>query len=200
MASIAVEHGFFWETLWNLPENAKLKETRQDPYVLLPGDPVFIPALRMKEQARPTDQRHKFKVKGVPERVRIVITDEDDRPLANQPYTLEIDKQEFAGQTDGSGAIQHAIPPNARKGRLVVGEGEDKREFFVGLGHVDPVEEISGVHARLFNLGYYHGPLNGPLTAQTTTALLLFQDKYQLSATGENDAATQAKLKELFGC
>ena len=72
MASIAVEHNFLWETLWNLPENAALKDSRQDPYVLLPGDQVFIPELRPKEVPRATDN---FTRKGVRECLRIVITD-----------------------------------------------------------------------------------------------------------------------------
>jgi N-acetylmuramoyl-L-alanine amidase len=201
MASIAAEHQFFWETLWNLPENAELKRTRNDPYVLLPGDRVFVPELRSKELPCATDKRHTFVRKGVWERLRIVFTDEDDRPVANQPYVLEIDRRwRFEGETDGGGAIEQPIPPNAWQGRLVVGTGEDQREYFVNLGRVDPSEEISGAQARLLNLGYYDGPVDGCLNAQTTSALLLFQDKYQLTPSGENDGPTQAKLKELFGC
>ena len=201
MASIAVQYKFFWETLWNLPENADLKKLRQDPYVLFPGDQVFIPDLRVKEIPCATDQEHIFQKKGAQERLRIVITDEDDNPITNQPYVLEVDQNlRFDGQTDGRGAIEQTIPPNAWKGHLVVGEGDDQREYFVSLGRVDPVGEISGAQGRLLNLGYYDGQVDGQSSAQTTTALLLFQDKYQLPPSGENDDATQAKLKEIFGC
>jgi hypothetical protein len=200
MASIAVEHGFRWQTLWDLPENAGLKNTRKDPYVLFPGDQVFIPEPRIKQQSSATDKRHRFRLKGVPERLRIVVTDEHDQPMANLPYVLEIEEKKFEGRTDGSGAIERAIPPNARKGHLLVGSGEDQREFSIGLGHVDPVEELSGAQGRLLNLGYYDGPVDGNLDGETATALLMFQDKYKLSPTGENDADTQAKLKEIFGC
>jgi N-acetylmuramoyl-L-alanine amidase len=201
MASIAVEHRFFWETLWNLPENAELQRCRQDPYVLLPGDEVSIPELRLKDVACATDQKHVFKRKGLRERLRIVITDEHDEPVAAQPYVLEVDQHlRFEGKTRGDGSIEHAIPPNAWKGRLSVGEGEDRREYFVSLGRIDPVNETSGAQGRLLNLGYYDGPVDGRSNAQLTTALLFFQDKYQLPPSGENDDATQAKLKELFGC
>lgn len=201
MASIAVECRFFWETLWNLPENAELKRIRKDPYVLLPGDRVFIPDLRIQELPCSTDERHTFRKKGVPERLRIVLTDEDDRPIPNKPYVLEVDGQlRLEGVTNGSGAIEAAIPPNAWKGRLVVGKGKKQREYFINLGRIDPVEKISGAQGRLLNLGYYDGVVDGELNAQTRTALLLFQNKYQLLPSGENDSATQAKMKEVFGC
>ncbi len=201
MASIALVHGFLWETLWNLPENAQLKRTRKDPYVLFPGDQVFIPDLRSREWTCATNARHVFNKKGTVERVRIVLTDEKDKPLANQPYTLEIDRQiVHRGQTAGDGVIEHTIRPNAVEGRLLVGEGKNQLEYHIGLGRVDPIDEVSGVQGRLFNLGYYNGPVDGKLNTQTTTALLLFQDKYGIPPSGEIDKPTQAKLTEIFGC
>jgi hypothetical protein len=200
LASIAVAHGFHWKTLWQWPENAALKQNRQDPHVLHPGDQVFIPALRPKESRCETDRRHRFKLKGVPERIRIAVTDEEDRPMANQPYMLEIDGVRFEGSTDASGMFEHAIPPGAKDGHLSVGEGESRQDFRLALGHLDPVTEISGAQGRLLNLGYYAGLVDGQLNAATRTALLLIQDKYGLSPSAENDAETQAKLKELVGC
>jgi hypothetical protein len=201
MASIAVAHSFFWETLWNLSENADLKNLRKDPYVLLPGDRVFIPDLRLKDVSCATDKTHKFTKKGVPEHLHIVLTDDQDQPIANQKYVLVVDDElRFEGQTDGNGAIEQSIPPTARQGHLAVGEGEDQREYYIGLGHVDPVEEISGAQGRLSNLGYYDGPMDGKMNPQTVSALLTFQQKYKLSPSGENDAATQVKLKAIFGC
>jgi N-acetylmuramoyl-L-alanine amidase len=199
MASIAAKHRFEWETLWNLAENADLKNARNDPYVLYPGDEVFIPDIQIQEIPCQTDKRHYFVLKNNREQLRIVLTDEDDKPIAGESYVLEIDGEtRLEGQTDSSGAIKEAIPPDAVKGRLLVGDGDAQREYFIGLGHIDPVEKLSGAQGRLLNLGYYDGVVDGIPGPLTTTALLLFQEKYNLPPTGENDKATQAKLKELF--
>lgn len=200
MASIAADHGFSWQTLWDLPQNAQLKSTRKDPYVLLPGDKVFIPDPRLKEESGATDQNHKFVLKGVPERLQLVFTDEQDQPLANLPYTLVVEGRHFKRNTDGSGMIKQAISPTAADGHLVIGEGDRRREFTLLFGHVDPYDGVSGLQSRLYNLGFYDGEVDGKLNAETRSALLLFQDKYNLSPTGEIDDRTQNKLKELFGC
>jgi hypothetical protein len=199
MASIAVTHGFLLDSLWNLPENATLKNARKDPHVLFPGDKVFIPDKRIKEIPCATEKRHPFVKKAFMEHLKIVLTDEDDQPIANEPYVLEVDeKLKLEGQTGADGAIQEDIPPGAVQAHLVVGEGDDQREYFLNLGYIDPVEKLTGAQGRLQNLGYYHGKVDGIPGPLTTTALILFQEKYGLTPTGENDEATQAKLKELF--
>jgi hypothetical protein len=200
MASLAADQGFLWQTLWNLPENAKLKRIRQDPYVLLEGDRVWVPDPRLKQESCATDQNHKFVLSSPLERLQIVITDDQDKPLSNLPYTLTVSGKRLKGKTDGSGMIKQDILPTAKEGHLVVGDGDNRREYKLMLGYIDPVGEVSGLQGRLFDLGFYEGDVDGTFNSQTATALLLFQDKYKLSPTGENDDATQSKLKELFGC
>ncbi len=61
--AIAVRYGFFWETLWNLPENAELKKLRKGPESLEPGDVVHIPDLREKVSKCPTNNSYRFRKK-----------------------------------------------------------------------------------------------------------------------------------------
>lgn len=94
IASIAFENGFFWRTVWEDSGNAALKRKRKSPFQLMPGDEVQVPDLRHKEESRASDQRHRFKLKGVPAVLIIAIRhhppDEDEQEAA----TPEQDPQE----------------------------------------------------------------------------------------------------------
>ena len=80
ISSIAFDHGFFWETLWNDPDNAELKSTREYPNVLLEGDRVTIPELRLHNENGGTEEKHRFRKKGVPAKLilRFLQEPEDD--------------------------------------------------------------------------------------------------------------------------
>lgn len=80
ISSIAYEHGFFWETLWNHPQNAELKSDRKEPNVLKEGDIVYIPDLTLKEESGASEKRHRFKLKGVPAKLRLRIMEEPKPP------------------------------------------------------------------------------------------------------------------------
>jgi len=197
--SIAQAHGLFWETIWNDAKNAELRKKRDDPNVLLPGDVLFVPEKRLKEETRATDQRHRFKRKGVPSMLRIVLRDEDDKPRAGVAYVLTIDGQNRRGTTNGDGLLEEPIPPNAKEGKLIVGEGEDAEEYELELGRLDPVDDPAGAQARLANLGYDVGPIDGTIGPRTRGAIQEFQRDHGLKATGELDETTQRKLQEVHG-
>jgi hypothetical protein len=61
---IAKESGFYWETLWNHPDNADLKSTQKDPESLFPGTVVRIPVLKEKAERCLTNKAHIFRRKG----------------------------------------------------------------------------------------------------------------------------------------
>jgi hypothetical protein len=69
--SIAADHGFFPDTIWNDPANSGLKQKRKDPNVLMPNDKVFIPEKVTRSEVRNVDMRAKFKRKGVPAKLRL---------------------------------------------------------------------------------------------------------------------------------
>jgi N-acetylmuramoyl-L-alanine amidase len=196
--SIAFRHGLFWETIWDHPKNQQVRMVRKDPNVLLAGDNVFVPEKKPKEEPGATEQRHRFKRKGVPSKLEMIFKDQD-QPRVNLPYVLAIDGQLFSGKTDGQGRIRHPIPPNAQRGRLTLGAGEEREEYDLQLGHLDPVAEISGVQQRLNELGFSCGNIDGVLGPRTHNAIRDFQAKHGLNETGELDDPTRERLVQEHG-
>lgn len=192
--SIAADNGFFWETLWNHPQNAALKAKRKTPNQLAPGDQVFIPDLRKRTESRGTDAAHKFKVKGKPAKIKMQLK-MLGQPRANEPYVLQIDDQLIKGNLDGEGKLEQFMPPNARVGKLILNGG--KETIPLRLHHLNPIDELSGVQQRLNNLGFQCGSEDGEVDDQAQEAIKQFQGKYNLPVTGEVDAATKAKLAEV---
>lgn len=200
ISSIAFEHGFFWKTLWGDPSNSELKRERKNPFVLREGDLLTIPEKRLKEEACATDSRHRFRRKGVPEVLSLVLLDKKGKPRAGICYKLNIDGDARQGKTDSEGRIREFIPPDAQQGRLVLGEGLSQETVEMHLGHLDPTGDLSGGQMRLQNLGYDCGRMDGEETPEFVEAVEQFQGDYKLQLTGELDDATRKKLEELHGC
>ena len=198
ISSIAQRHGLFWQTIWNDANNADLRAKRKSPNVLWPGDVLFLPDKEEGMHSGPTEKRHKFKKKGVPAKLRLKL-EFNDKPRANEKYVLDIDGKRYTGTTDAEGRLARSIPPDARKGKLYLGTAPDQDVYDLDLGQMDPVDEVSGVQARLNNMGFDCGPVDGKMGPNTESALRGFQEKHKLPVTGRADAATRAKLVEIHG-
>lgn len=224
--SIAYVAGHAWETVWQAPENAELRELRASPHVLLPGDVVFVPPIELKTELVATGQRHKVRRNTVPSKliVRFLV---DGEPRANAEYTFVCDGVERTGTTNGDGVLEESTHPLARwaEVRFALPPPEDddgqpqpadddaepldddpsddeqqaptEKVYRFALRHMDPSSTISGAQARLHLLGYGVNGIDGELDEHTCTALCAFQEDYELDVTGELDDATQAKLAEL---
>ena len=194
VSSIAMDTGHFWETLCEA--NPVLRDIRDDLNVLLKGDRLTVPPLRRKEKPGNTEQHHRFRRRGWPEILRIRLVDEDGEGRAEIPYVLIVDGEQRAGTTDPNGELKEPIAPNAREGMLIV--GEEKLEFPLQLGNLDPVTEITGVQQRLANLGFDCGPADGLIGPRTRAALTDFQYFEDLKPTGRMNDATRNRLDERY--
>ena len=199
MESIAQKLGLFWQTLWDDLNNAELKNKRKDPNVLLPGDVVFIPTKRLKEKSGQTEQRHRFRLKGVPSKLKIQLLDEEDEARGNVEYVIDIDGQLYRGLTNADGWIRRPIAPDAKRAKLTVIEDGEEEEYQLNLGHLDPIDQDSGVQQRLSNLGFDCGAEEGQVGPQTQAALKDFQKKHGLEETGTADEATRTELQKVYG-
>jgi N-acetylmuramoyl-L-alanine amidase len=194
LSSIAHEYGFNPDTLWYHGANSELRARRRDCNVLLPGDLVAIPDQQVEAVSCATDQRHRFRRRGVPAFLRLRLLVEDE-PRAGESYVLEVDGVEIAsGVTNSDGLLEERIPPNAVSAALRFADGS---VVALDLGELDPIDTISGVQGRLLNLGYDCGDIDGALSEQTHEALRAFQTKHGLAVTGEPDEATKSKLADL---
>lgn len=198
ISSIAFENGFFADTIWNHPSNAELKEKREDPNVLMPGDIVFVPDKRQKEVSEATNQVYKFRLKNVPAKLNLLVRYYNE-PMKKEPYTLDIDGKKFEGQTDSEGKISISIPPDAKKGKLIVGGEDQQVEYNLDLGRLDPIDEIKGFKKRLQNLGYEVGEMNDEISEEFQNAVSLFETENELDRSGEINETNQNKLKEIYG-
>ncbi len=194
ISSIAYEYGFFWTTIWNHPNNAQLKKERKDPNILAPGDSVFIPDKRLKEERRPTGQLHRFQLKSVPAKFRLQLF-EGETPRAHQAYELTLSNIKLTGKTNANGVLTESIPPDTKEGELIIGPHRER--YILLFGHLNPVSELSGVQARLNNLGYDCGGDDGQMNEETENALKAFQSRFGLEETGAADGPTREKLDYL---
>lgn len=201
LSSIAHAFGFAdYRTIYDHAQNAALKKRRPNPNILFPGDRLYIPDKRDKEQPRGTAQRHVFQTPGPTVLLRLRVLDEEDRPHAGKRYVLKIDGRLYSGCTSKQGWIEQDVPVDAATAELTVWPVEDDHDEIcrcdLVLGYLDPVEEMTGVQARLNNLGYWCGAVDGLMGPRTEAALKRFQRDAGLTVTGKADAQTGNRLRD----
>ena len=197
LSSIAEQYGFSdYRTIWNHPENADLKQRRPDPHVLFPGDRLYIPDLLRKKEAAETSRRTRFRLQAPRLMLRLAIKDFDEQPIINTPCNLQVEGATYPLNTNGNGQIEQQIPATATGGRLAILD----LEVPIQIGHLDPVEEVSGQQARLNNLGYDAGEVGAANEEKLRSALEEFQCDHNLTVDGTCNPQTQAKLLEVHGC
>ncbi|WP_437585297.1 PGRP and LysM peptidoglycan-binding domain-containing protein [Sorangium sp. So ce1000] len=197
LSTIAARYGFRWRRVWEHPDNEDLRALRKSPNVLHPGDVVHIPDRPSKTEGAPTGQRTRFALAQDRAALHLRLV-ENEEPVANTAYVVEIDGAPQSGTTDGDGKLEIKLPEGARRARLTLAGRID--EYILRLGYVDPVTEVSGLQARLHNLGFYQAAIDGRSGERVAAAIREFQATHGLEVTGEPDDPTREKLSALYGC
>ena len=204
LSSIAKAYGFAdYQTIYQRPENADFRQKRPNPNIVCPGDVLFIPDLETKDVSKGTDQRHSFKRKQPPVKLRLCLKDDLHEPYKVTKYHLRVGSDEWDGNTDGAGMVEQEIPADATEGEITIypgggGTPDGGYAFTLQLGDLDPVDEVTGVDARLINLGFGPADVEDSLSDEDRAeALKAFQDKFGLDVTGELTDATKSKLREV---
>jgi N-acetylmuramoyl-L-alanine amidase len=213
VSSIAKKYGFAdYRQIWDHGDNAKLKQKRKNPNVLLPGDHVVIPDRDDKQVPGATNQRHTFKMRRPPLHLRLKMEKGYGGAVDNIACELLVEFDLFKVTSDEEGGIEHLIPKDAQQAYLTVKDTLAVKgrqvpidiRVPIKIGFLNPVEDPSGQKARLVNLGYYRaadGEADEAIDEEEFAAAVEeFQCEHGLIVNGKCDDVTQAKLKEVHGC
>lgn len=206
LSSIARRYGFSADTIWSHPDNKALHDQRKSPNVLYEGDVLFIPDIDPKQVKVASNATHTFVIKTdlVELRLRLLA---GGKPVKNVEYTLSIDGVEVepkkAKKTDGKGMI--VSPFSALTNEGVVKVAALGTTYELKFGHLNPISTISGVKARLRQLGYLLGSEDDleseddEVDPMFKIAVWLFQNNHGLVATGEINKTTESEIERQYG-
>jgi N-acetylmuramoyl-L-alanine amidase len=202
LSSIAKAFGFAdWRVIYNHGSNADFRRLRPNPNLIYPGDQLFIPETDAHVETAATDAWHQFRVESQKTLFRARMLDSGMAGLSGKKYKLEVGGRVKEGILGNDGMIEQEIAPDESEATVTVWMDPDTSRpgiiWNVRLGHLDPIDTTSGIQARLQNLGFEPGPINGELTPLTVDAIKGFQSRFGLTVNGEADSPTKAKLKEV---
>ena len=128
LEKLAHERSFDAQQAWEAPENAELRQTRDKPTMLCPGDILYLPK---QTQRRPCDleleaeNRFTTGVAVTRVRKRFVV---DGEPLADMAYYVYGMGEVFEDVTDANGAIDIDVPLHIRRVKVQILAAEAEGE------------------------------------------------------------------------
>jgi len=199
LTKIAADYGFGdYKTIWDHPGNAEFRKIRPNPHVLQAGDQLFIPETIPLTRTLATGRRHTIVIKRPRATVQLHVQDPDGEPLQGRKFVLQVaGEEDVQGTTDADGLVQAVVPAGASTGRLEF--PDDGLVFSLQLGNLDPLNEPTGVRARLANLGV-HCPESSDADEQSKLvayAIARLQSDHGLDVTGEIDQPTLDLLRQV---
>ncbi len=214
LLNVADHYGFAdWKTIWDHPNNGPLRQRRDDPQRLVPGDELHVPDKGERWVKVSTNQKHVFELRSPQSRLKVALEDRFGSPYARRAFKVLADDKELEGRTDDLGVVDVPLPCTPGQSVLITLPKEEI-EWQVEVGTLYPLleEDVTGYQAALQNLGFLHEPTGdactGLLDDATGNAIFAFQERYkvltvpvpyrdQKKASGKLDPETKAKLAEL---
>ncbi|MGH7295586.1 MAG: hypothetical protein ACRELB_11660 [Polyangiaceae bacterium] len=192
LASIAARYGLpSAGDLYDLPENAGLKKAGRHPNILAPGDQVTVPDPPARWETRSTEQRHRFVVPTTTVKLRVFVRSGAGDGYEGKRFVLTIGDRKIEGTSKSGGLVEAEVPAGAQDARLELWTDDDpddpsaQVDRALAIGHLDPVETIAGVQARLHNLGYPCA-VTGAIDDATLVAARAFREKNGLPVPGDD--------------
>jgi hypothetical protein len=208
LARIAAAHGLSLERIWNHPSNATLRRRRASPAVLLAGDEVHLPAIETKTVRSRLEATHRFVLAPRSTELRFVVRLRDGTVIDDEPCRLSFrvgDRERtIEARTAADGTLDVRVPVRVREARLTL--VEHGLSWRIAIGHLDPDADgtapvVTGIQARLNNLGWHCGPIDGELGPKTRKAIASFQRIVlgRDEPTGELDDETRCRIVREHG-
>jgi len=119
------------------------------------------------------------------------------KAISDEPFEVQGLGSPFSGKSDGTGLVCIDVPAHVRQ--IDIHFVRLQLVFPVLIGHMDPVEELSGLRKRLEQLGYYRGLEDIDAGLSDRLAIESFQRKCGIEVTGIPDEATKRALVEAYG-
>ncbi len=214
LTAIAHRLGFDGEAVWQSSDNEELRQRRDNPEMLAPGDVLHVPALRERQALDlQLESSNRFKARVPMVKIKVQLRHLGE-PLAGERYYVEGGRPaDLTPKRSGDdGKVQIQVPSHVGEIKIVM---PDRHEVYpVAIGHLDPIDEVSGVRARLQHLGYllpirHYFSVDAVFSerwfggrdeaAELADAVLRFQRDQHIDETGIADQATRDALRTAHG-
>ena len=131
--------------------------------------------------------------------LKVQLTDQKGRPWSNANVTVSLNGRQMDIRADANGYISLPVPADCDHGDLdvAVSPAIPTQTFSAGLNKLEPVDTVAGLQARLNNLGFNAGPVDGIMGRKTRAATRKFQSLHKLMVDGICGPQTQQKLTEI---
>lgn len=145
-------------------------------------------------------QRQSIAVAYLPKvgaQLKVQLKDDMGNLLSNVDFDLDLGGQLSSAKTDANGMLTVNIPNNLQQSHLHFyrkDKNNTVQQFSLKLNELPPVDTVKGLQARLNNLGFNAGPVDGISGRKTKAATREFQIRHQLTVDGISGPQTQQKL------
>jgi hypothetical protein len=187
-----------WKEVWNHSRNARLRKKR-DPNLLVKGDFLYIPKVESKEESESSDTRYRHKVEREQDELILCFKEVGAyiKLFGAIAYKIKVGKNELEGEIKSEGQkVKIPLGLAVEEGALWI-EGV---EYKLDIGGLDPVWRLSGVQARINNLGWDTGKVDNIMGPLTRRGVRDFEAYYKIKVDGKVDSTTRNKVKEVYGC
>jgi N-acetylmuramoyl-L-alanine amidase len=205
LSSIAKANGFDdWRTIYGDPANADFRILRPNPNVIFAGDQVVIPDKTPTIYQATTGQSYTYSLNTQKTLLRLKFDDAGDLN-----YSLQVGAVQTSGTVPAGTVLEVTIAADATQGQILTwpttydsaaAAGDDAITWNLLIGSLDPPDTISGIQARLKNLGYDPGGVDGIMGPNTEAAIKEFQgDNPPLDVDGICGKHTTSALVDAYG-